>query len=89
MIPLLATSIGIAAGFGIGILFFWLLKINSELYLQGEKIWLGVLTHLARFATLVFVFWYISSFGAVALLGSFGGFLMGRLVFMKYMLREE
>ena len=89
MTPLFAVSISISLGFFLGIIFYWLLKINSKLYLRDKKIWRGVFTHLARLATLGLAFWYISNFGAVALLSSFAGFLVGRLVSMNYLLKEK
>ena len=89
MTSLLTALVSISIGLGLGVIFFWLLKINSELYLRGKTAWFGVLAHIARLAILVLIFWYVANFGAGVLLSSFGGFLLGRLIFMKFLLKEE
>ena len=80
-----SVLIGFASGLG----FFWLLKINTNLYLREGKNWIAVITHLVRFTTIVLIFWYISKFGAMPLLCSLGGFLLGRKVSLKYLTPKE
>ena len=83
MMSSIAIGLSFAAGLGFGLVFFWALKINSELYVSEGLNGIGIALHIGRFGLAVLVFWTISNFGALPLLVSFGGFLMGRFLFLK------
>lgn len=89
MNPISTIIIALLAGFICGLIFFWLLKLNSDFYLKDGKKWMAILLHIARFAVIFMAFWYIAKFGALALLASFGGFLLSRLFFTRFLLKKE
>ncbi|MEZ5758366.1 MAG: ATP synthase subunit I [Emcibacteraceae bacterium] len=89
MNPISITIIALIAGFTLGLFFFWLLKLNSDYYLKDGKKGLAILLHVARFAVIFLAFWYITKFGALALLASFGGFLLSRLIFTRFLIKKE
>lgn len=74
-------------GAGLGVAFFTALKINSDIYITNGLSWIGLMLHLTRFVITVLIFWFISGFGAMPLLISLGGFLLGRFITMRYIRR--
>jgi hypothetical protein len=76
-------GISLVCGIALGAVFFWALKLNSDLYVSEGFSWTGLILHIGRFGLVGSVFWVMSNFGALPLLICFGGFLIGRVVFMK------
>ncbi len=85
MTPSIVNIICFVVGLGLGIVFFTMLKMNSEIYIIDGMSWTGLMLHTSRFAATILIFWIISGFGALPLLCSFGGFLLGRFTFMKFL----
>lgn len=83
MISMLMIGISLVSGIALGTVFFWALRFNSELYISEGLGWAGVILHIGRFGLVGSVFWIMSNYGALPLLICFGGFLIGRFVFMK------
>jgi len=88
MTPILTQVLCIIAGFGLGTGFFMALKVNSMLYLNGGRKWPALLLHIFRFALTIWMFWILAGLGAMPLLLSFGGFLLGRFFVMHCLLEK-
>lgn len=89
MTAALIIIICLFVGIGLGIAFFTVLKMNSEMYISDGLSWIGLTLHLGRFAVIAGAFWFISRFGAMPLLFNFGGFLIGRFFVMRFLNRKQ
>lgn len=76
-------------GIGLGIAFFAVLKMNSEMYIANGFSLAALALHIGRFAVVALVFWVASRFGAMPLLFNFGGFLIGRFIVMRFLNRKQ
>ena len=68
-------------------LHFYLLRVNSRLYLDGGPWWKPVALHIARMAATVAGFAALAAAGAGAVLAAFGGFLLARAALIRPMAR--
>lgn len=80
--PALFAAVGAAAGLA----YFWALRGNLRLYLEGRNRAAAVLA--LRLAVTAAVFWLIAGQGAAALIAALGGFLAGRFLFMRWVRRQ-
>lgn len=80
----LFAGLGLAAGLA----YFRALNANVRLYVEGGGTWRAALVHGLRFAAAAALFWLAAQWGAGALLAALGGFLGGRFLTLRPVLRD-
>lgn len=78
--PAVTVPLALAAGVGVGLLYFAALYHGVRLQM-GQRNWpLAILLHLLRPLLAIAAFWGLAQAGALALLSGLGGFLIARLL---------
>lgn len=72
------------AGLAAGILYFSLLRINVRWYLEGSSRPRAIALHAARIGGIAALFWMLATIGALPLLLGLAGFLVARMIGVRW-----
>jgi F1F0 ATPase subunit 2 len=77
-IPTMTIAIALAAGFAVGLVYFFLLFRTVRLHLMDGPTAEIIVLYGIRIVLVGVVFWLLVEYGALSLLVGFAGFLMAR-----------